>query len=296
LGHALRGARALALAQLACFGLAACHSGGGGGSAPVGQVIAVVDGREITMRNVDVELGGALPADPKARAAAQQAALHAIVSRIILADEARAQGLDKTPEFALRKEAAIDAMLAQSLASKFAASVPAAAPDEAQTFVAAHPDSFAERKIFTVDQVRTNRPPDAALIEALKPLNSLDDVETLLQRQHIEYHRVTTDLDVLALDPKTAASISALPPNEVFVIPTGGAVLISQIKQSRVQPFTGDPATQYALRYIQAQRSREATQRAVNAILATKASAVRYNPGFAPAPAAPPATTGAVGT
>jgi EpsD family peptidyl-prolyl cis-trans isomerase len=286
-----------ALAPLICFGLAGCQFGHQAASpTPVGQVVAVVDGHEITMRNLDAELGGRAPADPRARAAAQQAALRAIVSRIILADEARAQGLDKTPEFALRKEAVIDALLARSLASKFAASVPSPSPDEAQGFIAAHPDSFGQRKIFTVDQIRTAQPADPALIEALKPLNTLEDVEALLVREHIEFHRVTTDLDALALDPKTAQSISNRPPNGVFVLPTGNGVLVSQIKQSRVQPFTGEPATQYALKYLQAQRSREATAKEIDAVLAKGAGSVRYNRNFAPPSAGAQTLPGRVGT
>ena len=121
LGQSVSRACAALGAAAAFVGLAACHGAAQReGGAPVGQVIAVVDGQEITVRNLEAELGGLAPADPKARAAAQQAALQAIVSRIILADAARAQGLDKTPEFALRKQAAIDALLAQSLASKIA--------------------------------------------------------------------------------------------------------------------------------------------------------------------------------
>ncbi len=274
---------AIVMAALICVGLAGCQFPQfGAAKAPAGQVVATVQGREITIRNLDAELAGLATNDPKVRKFAEQAALQAIISRMILADAARSQGLDKTPEFALRRQGVIDQLLIESLASKIAAAVPPPAPEEAESFMAAHPDDFAQRKIYTVDQIRTAQTADPALLNALKPLNTLEDVEVALTQRHIEFHRVTTDLDALTLDPKVSDSIANLPPNEVFVIPTNGGVLISQIKQTRVQPFTGEPAVGFALRLIQSQRSREATSREMGAILARGASTVRYNQLFAP--------------
>jgi peptidyl-prolyl cis-trans isomerase C len=288
---------AILVASSVCIGLAACQFPKfGAAKAPAGQVVATVDGQEITIRNLDAELAGLTTNDPNVRKVAEQAALKAIISRTILADEARAQGLDKTPGFALERQRMIDTLLVQTLEEKIAASVPPPAPEEAESFVAAHPDSFAQRKIYTVDQIRTAQTADPALIEALKPLNTLEDVEALLTQRHVEFHRVTTDLDALTLDPKISDSIAKLPPNEVFVIPTNGSVLISQIKQTRVQPFTGDPAVRFALRLIQSQRSREATLREMDAIAAKGASSVRYNQQFAPPRAASPPGTISVGS
>jgi peptidyl-prolyl cis-trans isomerase C len=290
----MRSLGAIILASLVCASLAACRFPQfGGAKAPVGQVVATVDGQEITLRHLNAELGAFTTTDPNVHRAADSAALRAIVSRTILANAARAQGLDRTPEFALERQKAIDAMLVQALASKIAAAVPPPAPEEAESFVNSHPDAFAQRRIYTVDQIRVSQPADPALLAALKPLNSLEDVETLLTQRQIGFHRITTDLDALTLDPKTSQTIAKLPPNEVFVIPTDGSVLISQIKQTRVQPFTGEPATRFALNLLRAQRTREATLRELGAIVAQGERSVRYNQHFAPPVASPPNSTSA---
>lgn len=285
------------VASFVCAGLAACQFPQiGAAKAPVGQVVATVDGQEITLTGLNAELGGFATADPNVRAAAASATLRAIISRTILANAARAEGLDRTPEFAVERQKAIDAMLVQALASKIAAAVPPPSPEEAESYVDAHPDAFAQRKIYTVDQIRTAQPADPALLAALKPVNTLEDAEALLTQRKIEFHRVTTDLDALTLDAKTSDSIAKLPPNEVFVIPTNGSVLISQIKQARVQPFTGEPATRFAMRLIQDQRSREATLRELAAIVARGASSVRYNRQFAPSAGVLPPGSKSVGS
>jgi peptidyl-prolyl cis-trans isomerase C len=289
--------RATLVVPLVCTGLAACQfSHSDAAKAPTGQVVATVDGQEVTVTNLESELAGHAFTDPIARKAAEQAALRAIISRTILADAARGQGLDKTPEFAIERQRVIDSLLVQSLAAKIAVAVPPPAREEAESFMAAHPDGFAQRKIYTVDQIRTAQAADPALLAALKPLTTLEDVEALLTQRHIEFHRVTTDLDALALDPTTSDSIAKLPPNDVFVIPTNGSVLISQIKQTRVQPFMGEPATRFALNQIQRQRSREATLRELEAIVAKGAKSVRYNQQFAPPLAASPPGSKSVGS
>jgi len=131
------------LAATAGIALAACHFpglGGGAGKAPTGQVVATVGDREVTIRDLNAEMGAATFPDPKARKAAEQLALRNIIGRIVLADAAHEQGLDKTPDFAVQKRRAIDDVLAQSLQQKIIREVPQPSKDEVQTFMNAHPD------------------------------------------------------------------------------------------------------------------------------------------------------------
>ena len=79
------------MASVVCTGLSACQFPQfGAAKAPVGQVVATVDGQEITVRGLNAELGGFATADPNVRAAAASATLRAIISRTILANAARA--------------------------------------------------------------------------------------------------------------------------------------------------------------------------------------------------------------
>src|SRR5271165_576732 len=162
--------RGALVAVAASVALAGCHFPGlgGGHKAPTGQVVANVDGREVTLRELNAEMGTATYPDPKARKAAEQVALRNIVARIILADAARAQGLDKTPDFALQKQRAIDTVLAQALQQKLISTVPQPTKEEAQSYISAHPDIFLERKVFVVDQIRMPRVP-LQVLKALEP-------------------------------------------------------------------------------------------------------------------------------
>src|SRR5438477_9293992 len=91
---------------LACIALCACRFPQLGGSpkTPSGQVVAVVDGREVTLRELRAELAGVSFPDARARKLGEQAALKAIVTRRIVARAAHDQGIDKTPDFAVQKQ------------------------------------------------------------------------------------------------------------------------------------------------------------------------------------------------
>jgi peptidyl-prolyl cis-trans isomerase C len=255
---------------MACLALAGCQPSA---KAPTGQVAATVNGQEITQKQIDTELAGTqLGGDPHALEAARRQALQSIIARKLLAKAARDQGLDKTPEFAVREQGQTEAILAQALEAKLVNAVPQPTADDAQDFMRKYPDVFAERKIFTVDQIRFMPPPGSNVLRELHPLNTLEDVEAVLNREKIPFQRSLERLDAVGADPSVIAQIVKLPPNEVFIMPSRAGVSASQIKDEKVEPFVGDAATKYATQWVLMQRRRESFQRYLGQMIA-KASA-----------------------
>lgn len=275
--------RGALVAAVACVALAGCKFPGLGGEhkAPTGQVVANVDGREVTLRELSAEMGNAAYPDPKTRKAAEQTALRSIVARIVLADAAREQGLDKTPDFALQKQRAIDTVLAQELQQKLVAGVPAPTKEEAQSFIASHPDIFLERKVFVVDQIRMPRVP-LEVLKTLEPLKTMEEIEGVLNKDNIPHQRADATLDAVGADPRLVEFIMKLPQNEVFVLPANEGLLVNRVKETKVIPFTGDQATEYATKWLARQRTQEAVSRSFNQYLTAAAGKVQFNKDYAP--------------
>jgi peptidyl-prolyl cis-trans isomerase C len=281
--------------------LGACHRPamlGGKGPAPTGQVVARIDGHEVTIRDLQAELGGVTLTDPKQLKAAEQRAAELIVVRALLADAARDQGLDKTPDFAVLKQRAIDNLLAQSLQSKIAQSVPAPAPEEVDRFISDHANLFAERKLYDVEQIRFARVADPAVVKGLEPLNTLDEVAAYLTRLNIRFARGGASLDAAGMDPRLADAITKLPTGALFVVPNGEALLVNDIKATRVVPLTGADAKTFATNLLKRQHVQDAVQKQTSAIVAQGMKRVQFNPAFAPPPpaAAPTAAPAAPAT
>jgi EpsD family peptidyl-prolyl cis-trans isomerase len=279
------------LVAASCLALGACRFPSvtglsGEGKAPTGQVVATVNGKEITRTEMEAELAGVNAPDAKSRKTAEQQALQMVVVRTVLASEARKEQLDKTPDFTLQQKRLTDNLLAQTLQNKLANSVPAPSDEEAQRFITDHPDIFAQRKIFVVDTIRMARPTDPNLIKGLQPLKTLPDVDAYLTANHIEHARTSGNIDAVGADPRLVDAIVKLPPGEVFLYPANGVLLVNQVRETHVVPFQGDQAQKYALALLKKQRMQETVARGLHQIVAEAAKTVVYNDAYKPAKSA----------
>ena len=259
--------------------------------APTGQVAATVGDQEITVRDLRAEMTGAQSSDPKVAKQAEQATLRNIVGRTVLAKAAIDQGIDKTPDFAIAKKRLVDGLLVQSLQNKIAAQAPPVTKEEADRYVVSHPDLFSQRKIFGIDYIKMPRPADPAIIKALEPLKTLEQVDAQLTAEKIPHQRSTGNLDSVGADPRMIEAFLKLPAGELFVLPVGNALLVNQIKDTKVVPFEGPQASDYAQKLLTKQRVQEAINRDFNGIITKAAPTVRFNKDYAaPAPAPAAAT------
>ncbi len=174
--------------------------------------------------------------------------------------------------------------MALTLQKRIASQVPPPTRDEAERFVMDHPDMFANRKFFIVEQLRMKRPSDPDKLKELEPLKTMDQVVAWLVQQHLSYDHGIDTVDTLANNPQLNDFLLKLPPDEVFVIPAGDYLLIDKIIETKELPLTGDTAVDRATDVLRNQRTVEAVARAENQILARSASTIRYNDAYKPTP------------
>src|SRR6478735_6400950 len=128
---------AVAMAAVACLGLASCGNG-----QPKGQVVAKVGKDEVTVLDLQAALAGFKATDAKSRKLAEQQALGAIVQRKIIAQAARKAKIDKTPEYARLQEQTNEQLLVRTWQEQLVKAVPPPSAEDAQKFVDSHPDLY----------------------------------------------------------------------------------------------------------------------------------------------------------
>jgi hypothetical protein len=203
-----------------------------------------------------------------------------MIARDIMAKAARAQGLDRTPAFRRQMTRITDTLLAQSLQEKLAAAPPPASRAQALAFMGAHPDLFAQRKIFTLDQIRLAPPSDPGLLKALSGLTSLDQIAGALAQSKTPFQRDTARLDAIGAAPTLVEALTKAPPGQLFVLPQGPILSINQIKATRVEPFSGEQAIAYAQKLLTTQADRGAVQNGLKALFAKAAKQVKVAKGY----------------
>ncbi|WP_337188879.1 hypothetical protein [Phenylobacterium sp.] len=259
----------------------------GGGGEPKGQVVATVDGEEITALELRAELGNFSARDPAVIKAAQQQALQRIILRKLLAKAARDEKLDKSSDYTIQVGRGQETLLAQLYQRKLASKVAQPTEAEITAFITDNPNQFENRKVLFVDQVIAA--PNQIPPEQLRPLKSLAEVKALLDREGIRYQDNAVALDTLTANPALVRGVMGLPPGEVFVIPQGGALLFNHVASSRDAPLRGDAAKAYATNMLRQQKAGQTVQKQVESLRKAAEDKIQYNAAYKPAPEKKPA-------
>jgi EpsD family peptidyl-prolyl cis-trans isomerase len=254
-----------------------------------GQVAAVVNGEEITLQEINAELSQMQVPSGVDKEQVQQAALQRIVDRRLLAQAAREDGLDQSPEYLIRRRQLEDALLVQLLGERTGRTTAVPDPAALDKFVAENPAVFGGRTVFTVDRIQFPLPSDVESLKALENEHSMDAVAARLRQMGVEFTRGEAAMDSAQLGQARLDRIRALPEGEPFVIPEGGLVTVAVITGGTPQPVEGDQARPVAAQLMRNQSLSGAMRKRLEA---EKAEAkIEYQEGFSPAAA--PATAAA---
>ena len=269
------------LVLTAGLGVAGCHGG-----TPTGQVAARVGNDEITVQELQAEMAGYNAPDAKTRKAAEQQALQNIIQRKLIAKAATKAGIAKSPAYAIEKARMEDMLLVQSWQKSLSDAVPEPGPEQIRQYINQHPELFANRKVYIVDQLRMQAPSDPKLAAELKPLNTLDDIAKVLQSKGIRFEQARGALDSLELGSGIVTQIEKLPAGEIFVLPMGNVLVANKIIEARVAPVPDAAAQKIAARSIKAQQAQDSVKRMFGSVVANHpGTKVVYNQAYTPPPA-----------
>ncbi len=292
----------LASGAMAMLALSACDKGA---KKPEGQVVATVDGKEVTVHELNAELatipnrGGDAP-----RKLVESVALARVIERKMLSNEAEKQKLDKSPQFLIAKQRTDEGLLVQALQADIQRKVGPTTREAAQKFVSDNPQVFGDRKVFTLDQIQFLRPANIDQL-GLKDAKTMADVERILIDANIEYRRAPTQIDSLTVNPALTneiIKITSTSNGEPFMFadqPQGApapVIYVNNVTATKSQPFTGEKAISYVQNVLQRQTIQKSLVDALKKYNDEYKSKIVYAKGYGPpvfpkAPVAPAAAT-----
>ncbi len=251
---------------------------------PEGQVVAVVNGDEITMQELNTELGNVEQPEGAALDEMRNNALDNLVNRRLLAAVAREEKVDGSPEYVMRRRQLEEALLVQMLAQKTARELKQPTTAEVDKFTADNPQMFADRMILAVDQLRFQTPERSDYIAALEPAKTMAEVVTALNRLGIRFERGNVQVDTASMPLDMYRQVMSIGSAEPFVLPGPAMVSVSQVVSSRPAPVPADQVRTVATNMMQ---QLNVAKQLDERIKAAKAEAgIAYQSGFS-APKAP---------
>lgn len=255
---------------------------GGCEAKPTGQVAAVVDGDEVTLTELNTELAGANIPENADKKLVQRQMLQRIIERKLLANAARKEAIDQTPEFIVRRQQLEDALLVQLLSQKVARGIKVPTNADTDKFMATNPGMFANRLIYAVDQIRFATPTRDDYLKQLAAAKTMDQVVAVLDGLKIKYERGNVAVDTAQVPAPMLAQIQKVPAGEPFVVPMGNMVAVSLITGSKPAPIGGEQVRPLAANAVRNSELGNALQQRLKAERAK--AKIEYQPGFTPPP------------
>lgn len=247
---------------------------------PGGQTVAVVNNEEITAADLNAELSSSNVSASDASKEVRAQALQRIINRRLLAQQAKSDGLDKSPEFLNQQRRQTEDLLISMLVSRQANTQQPPSASDISSFEASHPGMFAKHEVWTLDQLNYATPTDPAVNAKIAAAKTLDEIAQALTAAGIQYTKSTKQFDTAMLPANLYAQLGNLGPGEPFVAPGPGKSVANVITARQPAPFTPDQARQIALSQI---KRGEVEQLIQGRLKDLKAKAkIEYQPGFAP--------------
>jgi EpsD family peptidyl-prolyl cis-trans isomerase len=273
-------------AMIATLLLAGCHK------EPKGQVVAIVNGDEISMQELNAELQGVRIPDNVDRKVLRKEILERLIDRKLIVQKAKDQGVDKTPDYVAQKRRLDDNLLVSMLGQKIAQTVPVPDDRDINQYINDNPSLFAQRQRLLLDQLQFDAPKDVKRLLALRDAHSLDAVAAGLQQLGISFTRGKGVIDTGRLDPQLMKKINELPAGEPFILPSSGKFVASVIISRDTIGTPSDVARAVATEAVRRRALVKESQAQV--VRARKEAEIQYQSGFeptkgTPAPAATPA-------
>ncbi|WP_300975270.1 hypothetical protein [Sphingomonas sp. LHG3406-1] len=226
------------------------------GDAPSGQVIATVDGSEITLAELNEE-ARTRNLDVAADRALRDVLLRELIERRLLVAEARRRKLDRTPEHILARRRWEEIALGQQLlqaAAREKGQVPEA---ELARFASEHPQWFADRAMITADVAAVPATIPQPLRQALGQATSREAMERLLVQGNVQARWTRQEWDSAA----PPSGLEQLPGSGPFAVEQDGQLVIGTVVARRPTPVPPEQRLQLARAMIERQRAEEAMTR-----------------------------------
>jgi EpsD family peptidyl-prolyl cis-trans isomerase len=238
--------------------LAGCDENKGMATA-AGPLAAKVNGDAITVQVIEKELE---KAGVKNAAESQEVAnrvLNVLLEQRLFVQQAKKTGLEKDPEVARALQAAERQVLAQAYIEKLGANAAKAGDTEIAAYYDAHPELFAERRIYRLQEIMIQVGPDSA--EAVKARLSsganLNDLAQWLKSQNIPARGAQSVKSAEQLPMDLLAKLHPLKDGQAITLENPRQLTLLVLTGSQSQPLSREVARPAIERYLLTAKKRE---------------------------------------
>lgn len=238
----------------ASLGLCACSNK----DKKPGQALVKVNGEEITMLQVNDELGLADTAASNRKSTNKQL-LDSLVDRQLLISEAINYKINRTPEVIRAIERAKSKIIEQTYLKQVVSKIPEPTMAEITDYFHAHPEYFSDRKHFDLQQlIFATRDVNEEFKTTMDSAKSLDTITAWLEKHNIRYTQGQLSRSSTDLPEQMATKLGKMKKGQLFIYSDGESSLLNLITGIKDTPVTINVAAPQIKQYLIRKKSREA--------------------------------------
>ena len=234
------------------------------------QVAAKVNADEITVHQVNAVLSRTPNLPPEAAPRAKREILTRLVDQQLAVQQAIKTKLDRSPPVVQTLEAARAEILARAYADSIAKAQPRPVADEVKKYYAEHPELFAQRRIYSLEEIGVRGKEDlgAALREQVGKARSLKEIVVWLQAQKIAFTPNVGARTAEQVPMEMLPGLQKMKDGEIQVFATPGGFSVVRVAASKSEPVSEEKAAPVIQQFLFNRRSGEAVAAEMKALKA----------------------------
>ena len=251
---------------------------------PAGQVVAKVNGDEITIHQVNTAMSRMGKLDEAQAKEASKQVLNSLIDQQLLIKKAVETKLDREPAVLQALEGAKRQILAEAYLSKMAQSVGTPSAMEVHDYYVQHPQLFANRRVYRFQEILlTNSSPEVLKTakEKLDQGKTLRELAQWLQTEKIPFNANETVKPAEQFPAEMLSRVHPLKVGQMAMISSDKGMLIMNLIAAREQPVTEVQAKPAIESFLTSKRRAEFVQAEVKKL--HDAAEIKYLGKFADA-------------
>lgn len=252
------------------LGLAGC--GGKEAEKPATQIAAKVNSGEISVHQLNYILSrtGANAGTPDAAPKIRREILDRLIDQELAVEQAVEKKLDRSPDILMAIENARREILARAYIEQITATTPKPTADEAKQYYTEHPQLFAERRIYNIQEIVL--PATAGVTNELREMlnggKSMEDIANWLKGKDIKFAGGSATRPAEQIPLELLPKIHPLKVGQGLLMEGPQSITLMRLAASQSVPVSEDVALPRIQQFLGNQRAGEAAKQELKGLKA----------------------------
>jgi EpsD family peptidyl-prolyl cis-trans isomerase len=237
---------------------------------PATQIVAKVNDDEITVHQLNNAMAK-LPLTAEENLANVRTGLvEKLINEQLTVQQALSRKLDRSSEVMMQIEASRREILTKAYLKELIAGLPKPSPEDTKKFYDEHPELFAERRIYSLQQITiTNPHPPIAEIKKLVADKSMTDIVTTLKQNNIVFYASAATRAAEQIPLTILTELPKIKDGEIGVIASPQSITIVKVEASKLAALSEEIALQRIPQYLMNEQAKIAINDKLNQLKST---------------------------